>query len=683
MRYNLLTILLFVIVLTSGCKAPDPKKGYAKAQAGFVDLSNWDFEKDGIIKLDGGWEFYWMKLYTPSDFDTLKLKPELIDQPTNWIVKKINGQNLPNFGYATYRLKIKINPKYLLKNEDKAILRIKLIEAHSASTLWAGRSKIIENGVVVNDPDKFYPRVKPEAASFNVSSDTVAITINVANYFDSYMAGIDDHILLGTDTQLLKETKDNEFLYLISFSILLVLSVYHIVIYIVRRKEPINLYFSAACFIFAIQSFVVGEKTIYYFFPWLSTVAYYKIWLSTLLIFPFLTRFYQELFPNEIKNWALRLINLVFGLYFLIVIFTKHSVYISIEPYVLYFSFFIVVYLIYSVIKAIRKKRPFAAVVLFCMIIPFIAGVNDILFGLDLIVTGYYGPVGFLILILSHSLIVTTRLAKAYEKSEILGDELLELNKTLEQKVNERTAELNQAYNDLKATNATKNKIFSIIAHDLKNIFQALIGYSEIIAMDSAEAEMESVSKDAMTLKKTAKKAYFFFENMLEWSSSQTGMMKYNPENLNANQLVFECMELLTMQAKGKKIDFAINVANNLGVFADKRMVTTILRNLIQNAIKFSHKGGRITIKAYEEEGNVCFTVQDGGVGMDEETVSQLFVMERMSSKKGTASETGTGLGLLLAKEFIEANKGTLTVTSKQGDGSTFTFTLPAGLNKN
>lgn len=677
-----LLILLLLIPFFAGSEKTYAEQAAPAAKRGIINLSNWDFERDGIVKIRGEWEFYWNKFYSPSDFDTVKQKPEYIVQPTNWIVKKINGKNLPNFGYATYRIKIVLNRDYSAGEKKSILLGLKLIEAHASAKLWIDKNLMFENGTPSPDAGKFKPRVKPESAVFLCREDTVTVTINVANYFDTYMAGIDDHVLLGTEKQITYETKSKEYIYLISFSILFILSFYHLTIYLVRKKEKLNLYFAAACFIFSIQSFVIGEKPIYFFFPGLSTVLYYKIWLSTLLVFPFLAMFYRELFPDEISKNVIRSVQAVFGLNFLLVVFTKHSFYIALETYVLYFGFAIVLYLVYAMILAVKNKRPYSGFVLASMVIPFVTAINDIFFGLDWIVTGYYGPIGFLFLIISHSLLVIARFTKAYEKVEVLSGDLIELNKTLEQKVKERTNELNRAYDDLKETNATTNKIYSIIAHDLKNIFQTLIGYSDLIAMDTQEADMGSIADDAKTVKKAAQKAYLFFENMLEWSSSQTGMIKYNPEKLFVKQMIVECIELLSMQAKIKKITFSISASNDAVVFADKRMLNTILRNLVSNAVKFTYKGGKITIKTELTGECVEVCIKDTGIGMDKETVERLFIMDRMKSQKGTASETGTGLGLLLTKEFIEANKGRLKVESEPEKGSSFYFSLPVYKNQ-
>lgn len=648
-----------------------------RAEKGFIDLSNWDFERDGIVKLQGEWEFYWNNFYTPNNFDTLKADKDYINQPTNWNVKRINGKRLPNFGYATYRLKIKLNPKYLINNKNNTILRVKLIEAHAAYKLWIDTNLYIVKGEISKNKETFKPRIKPEACSFYNYKDTVVITINVANYFDTYMAGIDDHILIGTEDQLLKEAHDNEFFFIFSFSILFMLGVYHFGVFMIRRKETINLNFSLICFLFAIQSFFEGEKSVYYIFPNLNIVVYYKIWLSTLILFPLIVKFYKSLFPKEINDVVVKIISVVFIIYLAIVIFTPHVVYISVEEYFLYFGLAVITYVLFCIIAAVKNKEPYAVYVLISMLIPFAAAINDILFGLDLIVTGYYGPVGFLILIVSHSFLVSFRFAKAYEKVETLSDELKELNKTLEEKVRERTSELSCAYTELKETNATKNKIYSIISHDLKNIFQTLIGYSDLLIMATKKGDFNGIGSDAEIIRTTAKRAYMFFENLLEWSSSQTGLIKFNPEEINIKQIAYDCVELLYMQANTKKINLAVIIPNELTVYADKRMVTTIIRNLISNAIKFTHKTGKITVKTVEEDKYIEVIVTDTGVGMDDEKIKSLFEMDKLKSTAGTEAEKGTGMGLLLAKEFINANGGKLFVTSGVGTGSEFKFTLP------
>lgn len=680
---KLIFFVFALFIFVCGCNSDKNAHSTPVAEKGFIDLSNWDFEKDGVVKLKGEWEFYWKKLYTPNENFLIKENIDYIKQPTNWIVKHSEGKPLPNYGYATYRLKIKLNPNLFRQEENRLILGLKVIEAHSAYKLWVDTMALMQNGIVDSSEKRFKPRVKPESVSFYNYKDTLTITINVANYFDSYMSGIDDNILIGTENQIFKDTQNNEFLFVFSFSILSVLGLYHLVVYSIRKKEKINLYFSISCFLFALQSIVVGEKAIYIVLPGLSTALYYKIWLSTLLIFPFILMFYKELFPNEIDKKFVLPVQVVFGIYFLIVVFTKHSFYIALEQYVLYFGFLLPCYLIYSLIVAVKNKRPYAVFVLLFMLIPFACAINDLLFGLDLVVTGYYGPIGFLILIVSHSLIVSIRFTKGYEKVEVLRNQLTDLNRTLELKVEERTAELRRALVELEETNATKNKIFTILAHDLKNIFQTIIGYSDLMKMDIEAVDLKSISKDAEIVNNTSKKAYLFFENLLEWSSSQTGIIKFKPETINLRQSAYECIELLTLQAAVKKISFSVIVPNELTAFADKRMINTILRNLISNAIKFTNKGGKVIIKANDAGGDMVeVVVSDSGIGMDSERLAQLFKPDKLHSSKGTAAEKGTGFGLLLTKDFIETNKGSISVFSELEKGTSVKFTLPKKVTK-
>jgi len=661
----------------SGCGSGIMQKKMPKAVNGFIDLSNWDFDSDGVVKLNGQWEFYWMKHYSPADFVKGSYPHVNISQPRSWTNQKINGKSLPNYGYATYRLKIKINPKYTYRKGNHPILGLKLVEAHSSYKLWIDTSIAIQNGQPSTNPAEFKPKIKPEYCSFYSYGDTLVVIINVANYFDKYMAGIDDIIQLGNSKNIIEESHNNEFLFISSLSIFLTIGFYHFVLYFIRRKDKINLVFSFICLLFAIQAVCEGEKTIFYLIPSLSEQIYCKLWASTLLIFPLLVSFYRHLFPNEINKHFMRIFAGIFGLFFVIVWLTSYSFFVTIFSYFLYVGTIVMAYIFWSILVAIKNKRPYSVYIFISMLIPFIAAVNDILFGLDLIVTAYYGPLGFLVLILTHSAVVSIRFARSYEKVEKLSGELNELNQSLEKKVEERTKELSAAYSELKETNATKNKIFSIIAHDLKNIFQAVLGYSEILEFEVQQGDMGGIAQSTKVVKETSKKAYLFFENLLEWSSSQTGLIKFKPENINVNGAIKECADILFTQSSAKGISIIITAPEDLMVYADKRMLATIIRNLISNAIKFSYRGGNVYISAVELNGRIEIAVRDEGVGIKKEKLADLFKVDRLQSSKGTDSEDGTGLGLLLIKEFIKNNNGELFISSELGRGSEFKFTLP------
>ncbi len=237
----------------------------------------------------------------------------------------------------------------------------------------------------------------------------------------------------------------------------------------------------------------------------------------------------------------------------------------------------------------------------------------------------------------------------------------------------------------LKELNATKDKFFSIIAHDLKNPFNSLINFSDILLQRWEELDKAKIETIIRLIHKTSKTSYTLLENLLQWSRAQTGRLQWKPEKALLHSLIDENFAISAGAAKNKCITLRSDFDANLVVFADYNMITTVLRNLISNAIKFTPSGGEIKIEASLKPQNdevstreIEISVSDNGVGIETEVLEKLFKIESHYTTMGTSNEQGTGLGLVLCKEFVERNGGTISVKSALNQGSTFTFTVPA-----
>lgn len=229
--------------------------------------------------------------------------------------------------------------------------------------------------------------------------------------------------------------------------------------------------------------------------------------------------------------------------------------------------------------------------------------------------------------------------------------------------------------------NSTKDKFFSIIAHDLKGPFNSILGFSELLADRISENDYEEIEKYAMIIQNSARRAMDLIMNLMEWSRSQTGRIEFNPENMDFVGLIKTISQLLNDTAQQKSITLYTETPEHVMVFADKAMMGTVMRNLISNAIKFTHPGGEIIISVEHKRNKLTVTVADNGVGIKPEAMDKLFVIEKSYSTIGTQDEKGTGLGLILCKEFIERHGGEIWVESEVGNGSQFHFTIPENLN--
>jgi signal transduction histidine kinase len=285
-------------------------------------------------------------------------------------------------------------------------------------------------------------------------------------------------------------------------------------------------------------------------------------------------------------------------------------------------------------------------------------------------------------------------LEKAIENEKLVRTQ----NQILEEEVNRRTLELrkqsealknlnarlelsnvqlhDQAVN-LEALNRTREKFFSIIAHDLKNPFNSILGFTQLLLKNLDTYSPDRIRLQVESIGISSKHAYDLLENLLEWGRMQSGEIEFNPVPFNLRQLVVEVVALLESQAQQKNIQITHHFNHDFEVLGDRNMISTVLRNLISNAVKFTNNGGVILIFCQMREGICEVTVQDNGVGMSEENLERLFRPEGKFNTKGTANEKGTGLGLILCKDFVEKNKGQISARSKQNEGSSFTFTIP------
>ena len=232
----------------------------------------------------------------------------------------------------------------------------------------------------------------------------------------------------------------------------------------------------------------------------------------------------------------------------------------------------------------------------------------------------------------------------------------------------------------LKESNKTKDKFFSIIAHDLKSPFNSMLGFARILENDLDKYDTEQRKQFISIIHKGLKDTFNLLENLLYWSRSQRGVITFNPETINLYILLQNTSELLMLSAKNKSIKIKNKIPEHISVEADQAMLSIIIRNLISNAIKFTPDGGEIIITAQQTKANSKFveiSVKDTGVGISNEIQPMLFDIGENTSTKGTKDETGTGLGLILCKEFIEKHSGEIWVESEIGKGSSFSFTIP------
>jgi len=262
--------------------------------------------------------------------------------------------------------------------------------------------------------------------------------------------------------------------------------------------------------------------------------------------------------------------------------------------------------------------------------------------------------------------------------------------KILEQKVHERTIQIEEQNRlivskneELKELVSTKDKLFSIIGHDLGNQFNIIVGFLEVLVSDFKKLEASKIETHLINISNSSKYAYNLLENLLTWARMQTNLLQCNPEYFNVKEKINESLKLLKGGAAKKNIKIEVFFEEEIEIFADVNMFLTVFRNLVSNAIKFTNENGNISVYVRKINEFCEIKVKDNGVGISEGDIKKIFRIDSKHKTLGTKGEKGTGLGLILCKEFVEKNEGKISVKSEVGEGSEFSFTLPLKKEEN
>ncbi len=363
-------------------------------------------------------------------------------------------------------------------------------------------------------------------------------------------------------------------------------------------------------------------------------------------------------------------------------------------PQILFFHFPFYIFVLYLLFRYMSEKRNSIAISLFAIyLISFFFIVHDSYYLITIEAKPYILLIPYAMFIVN----LTVFLILANEQRQLLiksieNEKAFEnLNRNLERIVKERTLSLNDTVErlngeieyrkkiqeELDNANSTKDKLFSVIGHDLRNIFSTMINYSEFIVANVKEGDYSMLLQDSEQILGSSKRAYAFLENLVEWSASQ--MKGFNPvkEKINLSVLVADTFELIRLQGQEKKVSLRSEINGETYVYADKRMLQSILKNLISNGIKYSSDGAAVTLSAQVSANTVNIAITDQGIGI--ENITELLEWRIQKSRKGTYSEKGSGLGLLIVKDFLDFHLSNLIIESTPGKGSKFSFEIQKG----
>ena len=577
-----------------------PIWGFAQSNELVYSLKGSEYQ-DKTQELKGQWLFFWNK--TADEVNKTSIPFSTIKVPSSW-----DKEIYSDVGYGTYRY------KFVHDYKKGEVLGIKFYSVSSAYNLYINGEKLGGVGVFSTKSELAKPDYLPRTYYFEVKSDTIDILVEVSNYH--YRQG---GIWITPSIGRAAIVKQSSYTHLIGFSslfgALVVMGLYFIAFYYSRTEEKANILFAMACFAAAFRIGSTGEILFRQFglpISWESLVKMEFISLTMMLLFGVL--YIQSLFKNDVNPKVANVIsavNIVFAFLFLLLPIYNAS--LLVPPY-LVLAALQLGYLLNLVIKVLINKRKFSALVGGAYLIVLVLGLNDILLSQEFINSVFLAPLGVLLFCFIQAYVLTRKFSLAFLEVEHLSDKLIEINHNQEDIIKERTGKLNHQAQELKKLNGVKDRIFSIIAHDLRAPIKSL--GSVLNFADDDDVTLDDLRKYLRGIRKNVDSLNLTLENLLVWSTNQVNGVQSTAELIDIRSIVNQKIELYIFQAKEKDIKLSSQIKERALVYIDSNHLKLILRNLISNAIKFTPNGGLINLSAqYLGNQMIEICISDSGVG--------------------------------------------------------------------
>ena len=627
----------------------------AQVRSGEIDLSSHDFSNDNGVFLAGEWEFFWHQLLTP-DLPPDASSKAFISVPGSWH----RQGNYPVLGFASYRLKIKLPA-------EQSGLSIYFPIINSSAKIWVNGKVVQKSGEVSDSPSTYKPRLQSTLIHLPEHETEVELVVQVAN-FSYFSGGIAGTPQINRSSAIFAERNRRNGLENFFAGSVIALCIYQLILYFLYHRGQPYLWLALTCLVVALRAMIVhgGSFLLPNLFPDVSWELWKKLEFggvyASVILFPL---YVHHLFIQHAPRKPLYFFGALAFILCGTVLFTPQFVYGKLLDFCHVGLISAFVYAVYSIRKAWKAGNDDARIILFGVLVSFPFILAEILknsrFMPIEIEFMFLVELGVLIFLLFQVYLLAHHYAKSYQHLE-------DLNRNLEKLVEERSGQLITA-------NAVKDRLLSVMSHDIKSPLNSLRGILQIYNQGSISRDQ--FDEYAKRIEKDLSKTSVLVENILYWTASQLKGIQVEISSVNLKLLVEENVMLLKTIAEHKNITIDNKVQHDIDVAADKNILNLVLRNLISNGIKFSFKGGVISIDAEEKHDELLIHVTDEGVGMDDDKLDTLLAPELTVSTKGTGNEKGTGLGLALCREYLEKTGGALSVDSEKGKGSVFTIKLP------
>lgn len=664
-------ILLAVCVMTllwptlhawGGLSADKPS-----SSRGVLDLSQWDFERDGVVTLDGEWALHWSELLetagaagagaawragtadVPLSGEADGHEAVYVAVPDAWTNYKVDGRYLPGQGYATYRLKV-----VLPESADADTLAFKSLGISTAYRLFVNGEELAASGAVAADAGEGVARHRPFVALYTGDGRALDIVIQVSNYaYDR--GGIWYPILLGDQAQVLSKQMTGIGQDVFLSGCMLILGVYHIVLYALRRVDKFDLYYGVACLLVCVRTLFIGEMFITLLLPDISMklVVFVEYMTYCWGMYCF-TLFFQSFYPLRANVLFGRIQLALTVLFTLIVLVLPMPVYTAALQWFHYVVAASCVNGLLIVFRALLHRETGARVLIGCAVLLSLAIVHDMLYSNSVIFIAdrQLSPLALLVFVLSQAFISARRSVDAYRTISEMSRKLMSLDQL-------------------------KDEFLAKTSHELKTPLHGILNISQLM-LEGTSGPVSGGQRHHLTvIASVTRRLTHLINDLLDYSRMKHEDVVLHMKPVNVRVIVGGCLDVFRHFVTGKPVRLSAKLADGLPlVLADADRLTQILFNLLGNAVKFTERGD-IEVSAALEKGELMFAVRDSGIGIAAEQLESIFLPYERGGVSDKDGYGGTGLGLAITRKLVELHGGRLWARSEVGRGATFYFTIP------
>lgn len=651
-RFVLLLIISINIVIFISYLSTYGLESIQIHDSAVFDLSQWDFESNGIVSLEGKWEVYWNQLLAPSDFKTenLPVKTGLFLVPSNWRNYIVDGKKLPAKGYATYRAVIKV------KKDSKEWLQNLYLNANrigAAYKIWINDSLVLEVGRVGVSNEEYKPFSSEKNIEIILDREENEIIAQISN-FHLYSGGFVNPISIGTEESIQKETQKRLSINMFMAGAFLFIALYHFGFYFIRRKDLSVFYFGLFCMVVFLRCFLISSAFTFVFRENLAFYIQNRLGPMGGVLAPQIYVIYLNyLYPEDISKKFINPLKIVFVFCLcLIILAPLDIVQLTLIIFSQTYSPVLLVYSVVSLIRIVKRKRDGAGLLLTSYLIFGILAIKEGLNILGIANTASYLIFGLFLFILAQSFLLTKRFTNAFITIEKMSQKLIRLDKV-------------------------KDEFLANTSHELRTPIHGIIGIAESLVYGSNGKLSKYLIENLNLIIYSGKRLANLVNDILDISKLKNHEISINIQAVNIFELTETVLKICDTLIEEKSVELKNEIANEFGyIYADEDRMQQIMFNLIGNAIKFTEQGivkvGATNFKDYVE-----IFVEDTGIGIPKDKHEEIFKSFEQVESSAIRQFSGTGLGLSITSYLVNLHGGKIRVESELGRGSKFYITIP------